>query len=309
MNKLFLPLLCLILTLIQPDIFSAEKKHQDDVIAMVNGKKITQEDIANRLENFKGVDTETQNTIKQEIIDQFITDILLEEFVDKQGLIVTQEEIEREVDQIRGNITGNQRNATQSLEQVLASIGSNMGEFKRGIKHSIALEKYFDNKLDDKTLEKYFEQNKNLFNGETVRVSHILIDTRGMKTEEEFSLALEQIGNIKKEIDRGARFDEAAKKYSNCPSAQNGGDLGFIQRKGSLAKAFLDTAFSLRAGVVSEPVRTEYGYHLIKVTEKREGSHIQFDDVRKKVRLEVLDSEILKLLDRLRKEAHIIINP
>ena len=161
---------------------------------------------------------------------------------------------------------------------------------------------------NDDSLKKYFDENKSLFNGETVKVSHILIDTRNMKTAEELSHALEQIKTIKREIDRGVPFDEGVKKYSNCPSAQNGGDLGFIQRKGTFAKSFLDAAFSLKAGQVSEPVQTEYGYHLIKVTDKKEGDNIQFDDVREKVRLEAVDAEIFKLIDRLRKEAKIVLN-
>ena len=308
MNRTFIILLlCLLVISFQRDTFSAEKKQQnDEVIATVNGKKITQEDLANRLETFINSDTDTQNTIKQEIIDQLVTDILLDEFIDKQGLLVTPEAIEQEVSRVRSTITGNQKDSVQSLEKILASIGSNIGEFKKGIKHSLALEKYFGNKLDDKTLEKYFEGNKSLFNGESIKVSHILIDTRTLKTPEELSHALEQIKSIKKEIDRGAAFDEMAKKYSNCPSATNGGDLGFIQRKGNLAKTFLDTAFSLRIGQVSEPVQTELGYHLIKVTDKREGSSVKFGDVKEKVRLAVLDAEILKLLSQLHKEAQIV---
>lgn len=310
MKRYFIPLLsCLLVISFQRGTFSAEKKHQNEiVIATVNGKKITEEDLANRLEAFRNADAETLNTIKQEILDQLITDILLEEFIDKQGLVVTPEEIEREVNQVRNNITGNQKDAVQTLENVLASIGSNIGEFKRGIKHSLALEKYFNNKLDDKTLEKYFDGNRSLFNGESVKVSHILIDTRNMKIQEEISSALEQIKSIKREIDRGAAFDEMAKKYSNCPSSQNGGDLGFIQRKGNLAKSFLDTAFSLRTGQVSEPVQTEFGYHLIKVTEKKEGANIKFGDVKENVRLAVLDEETVKLLSQLHKAAQIVIN-
>ena len=310
MKRYFIPLLsCLLVISFLRGAFSAEKKHQNEgVIATVNGKKITQEDLANRLETFRNTDAETLNTIKQEILDQLITDILLEEFIDKQGLVVAPEEIEREVNQVRNNITGNQKDAVQTLENVLASIGSNIGEFKRGIKHSLALEKYFNNKLDDKTLEKYFDGNRSLFNGESVKVSHILIDTRNMKIQEEISSALEQIKSIKREIDRGAVFDEMAKKYSNCPSSQNGGDLGFIQRKGNLAKSFLDTAFSLRTGQVSEPVQTEFGYHLIKVTEKKEGANIKFGDVKENVRLAVLDEETVKLLSQLHKAAQIVIN-
>lgn len=296
------------LTLFQQGKVSAQKDRLSDVVATVNGKTITQEMLVNRLKNFQDADTETLSDIRQETIDQLITDILLEEFVDKQGLIVTPEEIEREISQIRINIAGSQKNAFQSLEQILLSIGSDINEFKKSIKHSIALEKYFRNKFDDKTIKRFFEENKGIFNGEAVKISHILIDTRGIKSQEELSQAREQIKNIKREIDRGAAFDEIAKKYSNCPSAQNGGNLGFIHRKGNFAKSFLDTAFSLRIDQVSEPVQTEYGYHLIKVTDKKEGANIQFEEVREKVRLEMLDVEILKLLDRLRKEARIVIN-
>lgn len=309
MNKVLVFMVCMVLTLFQQDRVSAQKDQLSEVVATVNGKTITQEMLVNRLKNFSDTDPETVSAIRQEIIDQLITDILLEEFVDKQGLIVTPEEIEREINQIRINIAGSQKNAFQSLEQILVSIGSDINEFKKSVRHSIALEKYFRNKFDDKTMKRYFEENKGVFNGEAVKVSHILIDTRGMKTQEELSQAREQIKNIKREIDRGAAFDEIAKKYSHCPSAQNGGDLGFIHRKGNFAKSFLDTAFSLRIDQVSEPVQTEYGYHLIKVTEKKEGANIQFEDVREKVRLEMLDAEILKLLDRLRKEARIVINP
>src|SRR3990167_217922 len=311
MKRYFIPLLsCLLVISFLRGALSAEKKHQnEEVLATVNGKKITQADLANRLETFRNTDAETLDTInKQEILDQLITDILLEEFIDRQGLVVVPEEIEREVDQVRGNMTGNQKDSGQSLEKVLAAIGSNMGEFKRSIKHSLALEKYFNNKLDDRTLEKYFDGNKSLFNGESVKVSHILIDTRSMKTQEELSSALEQIKGIKREIDQGAAFDEMAKKYSSCPSAQNGGDLGFIQRKGDLARLFSDAAFSLRRGQVSEPVQTEYGYHLIKVTEKKEGANVKFVDVKQKVRLAVLDEETVKLLSQLHKAAQIVIN-
>ncbi len=296
------------MVVLQQVAFSSESKQQSDVVATVNGKKITLEAVTKRLTDFKDADSETLNAVKQEIIDQLITDILLEEFIDKQGLIVAPEEIEREVERIRSDIAGNQEYNGPSLEKVLAAVGSDINEFKKGIKHSIALEKYFNNKVDDETLMKFFEENKSLFNGESIRVSHILIDTRDLKTQEEFSKALEKIKNIKKEIDRGASFDELARKHSAHLSAQEGGDMGFIQRKGSLAKPFLDAAFSLQIGEVSEPVKTEYGYHLIKVTDKKEGSNIKFADIKRNVRLEAIDAEILKLLERLRKEAQIVIN-
>jgi len=308
MNKLFLFLLCSGVLLLQADAFSAKEVPKSNVVVTVNGKKITNKDVDDRLQEHKSADAGTLDTLKLEIVDQLITEILLDDFIDKHGLLVTQSEIEREVEKIRIDITGSQKNTVQSLEQILALVGFGVSEFKTSIKHSIALEKYFSDKLNDKALEKFFEQNKGMFNGEAVRVSHILIDTRGMKTDALRSQALDHIKNVKREIDRGADFVETAKKYSDCPSAQNGGDLGFILRKGTLAKAFLDEAFSLRIGEVSEPVQTEYGYHLIKVTDKKEGANVRFSDVRKEVRLETTDEETIKLLNQLRKEAQITFN-
>jgi parvulin-like peptidyl-prolyl isomerase len=89
-----------------------------------------------------------------------------------------------------------------------------------------------------------------------VRTSHILV--KDEKTA----------NSLKAELDAGADFGKLARKHSLCPSGQKCGDLGFFG-KGQMVKEFEDAAFSLPIGVVSKPVRTEFGYHLIVVTAKR----------------------------------------
>ena len=90
-----------------------------------------------------------------------------------------------------------------------------------------------------------------------VRASHILVDTE------------EEALNLKNKIEKDEiTFEDAAAKYSKCPSGQRGGDLGLFG-KGQMVKPFEDAAFSLPVGVVSEPVKTQFGYHLIKVTASR----------------------------------------
>lgn len=86
----------------------------------------------------------------------------------------------------------------------------------------------------------------------TVKAEHILVDT------EEEALAL------KKRIENGESFEELARAYSKCPSKEKGGSLGFFGR-GQMAKEFEDAAFSLPVGQVSEPIKTQFGWHLIKV--------------------------------------------
>ncbi len=89
-----------------------------------------------------------------------------------------------------------------------------------------------------------------------IRASHILV--KDEKTAQK----------LKAEIDNGADFAKVAKKHSICPSAKDGGDLGFFG-KGQMVPEFEEAAFALPLGVVSKPVRTEFGYHLILVTSKR----------------------------------------
>lgn len=90
----------------------------------------------------------------------------------------------------------------------------------------------------------------------SVRASHILVDTKA------------EADSIKCQINKGASFEALAKKYSKCPSGENGGDLGYFER-GQMVKPFEDAAFSLPVGKVSEPVQTQFGWHLIKVCDKK----------------------------------------
>ena len=87
-----------------------------------------------------------------------------------------------------------------------------------------------------------------------IRASHILVETE------------EEAKKLKAEIDNGADFGELAKKYSKCPSGQNGGYLRYFG-KGMMVKPFEDTAFALKKGEVSEPVETQFGWHLIYLTD------------------------------------------
>lgn len=90
---------------------------------------------------------------------------------------------------------------------------------------------------------------------QSVRASHILVNTN------------EEAVSIKSKIDKGENFEAMAQKYSKCPSGKNGGDLGYFGR-GEMVPSFETAAFELPVGKVSNPVKTQFGWHLIKVTDK-----------------------------------------
>ncbi len=103
----------------------------------------------------------------------------------------------------------------------------------------------------------------------TIRASHILISYKGAsrstatRSKQE---ARELIDSILAKIKSGESFEELARAYSDCPTSERGGDLGFF-KKGKMVKPFEDAAFSLKVGEVSGVVETEFGYHIIKRTQ------------------------------------------
>ena len=114
----------------------------------------------------------------------------------------------------------------------------------------------------------FYDENLDKFTqGETVNASHILVESE------------EKAREIAAEIAAGTTFEEAAAKYSSCPSKDAGGQLGEFGR-GQMVPEFEEAAFALEVGVVSEPVATQFGYHLIRVNAKGEPKAIPYSEAR-----------------------------
>jgi peptidyl-prolyl cis-trans isomerase D len=120
-----------------------------------------------------------------------------------------------------------------------------------------------------------------------VHVQHILLKTVG-QTDAEVAETKKKAEDVLQQARKGAKFDELAKKYSEDPGSKDkGGDLGWI-RQGQTVPEFEKEAFSLAAGQISEPVRTQYGFHIIKVLEKQTAHTKPFDEVKDSLRTQAL---------------------
>lgn len=130
--------------------------------------------------------------------------------------------------------------------------------------------------VEESEIENYYNNNKDMFKSEeTVTAKHILVET------------LEKAQEIIKNIKEGISFEEAAKQYSICPSKSSGGDLGTFG-KGSMVPEFEKAAFNLEVGVISEPVKTQFGYHIIKVEDRKPASIMKLDDVKNNIKARLL---------------------
>jgi peptidyl-prolyl cis-trans isomerase C len=129
----------------------------------------------------------------------------------------------------------------------------------------------------------FYDTNQDKFTrGASVKASHILIGVDAKASAEEKKKAREKAEALRKEIAGGADFAAVAKGNSTCPSSQRGGDLGFFGA-GQMVPEFEKAAFALKPGEVSDVVETQFGYHIIKVTEKKPAETTDFKDVQAKI--------------------------
>jgi peptidyl-prolyl cis-trans isomerase C len=128
----------------------------------------------------------------------------------------------------------------------------------------------------EEEMKEFFQENKGAFSQpETLKASHILVDDEAKAKE------------IIQELNGGLAFEEAAANYSSCPSKEAGGALGEFGR-GQMVPEFEEAAFNMEIGAISEPVKTQFGYHIIKVDAKNEAAEPDFDEVKDQVQQQVL---------------------
>ncbi len=278
---------------------------ENDVIVTVNGEKILRKDFDRRLNVFRRMNQDVTRIIKLQVVDQLTKKVLLKQFVDKQDISTSSEEVQVELEKIKFFLQNNPNNADKPLEEILETQGSSISELEKEVSRALALSKYLEKSVTDADKRSYFDANKDAFNGARAKASHVLIDTRNMQTDAEMEEAKKMIEIVKMEIDKGADFAEMAKKYSNCPSAEKGGDIGFFQRKGSIVEEFAKVAFAMEVGEISEPVKTQFGYHIIKVTEKEEGKEVSYEDVSDMVDFVYMQIKTEDLLNDLYDKAEI----
>lgn len=258
------------------------------------------QDFTRRLQGPEGA--KYQLELRSQVQDQLVRQKLLEQEIRKRQIDVPADQIEQEF-QTRFNEILAQNNLTeQQADDILRAQGSSLRQFKQDLRAQIAqqmrqdeLERVVAGEISagDDDLIRFVEDNRSRYENSLVEVSepdeaaiqayydahqedylqvharHILIRVAPDASDEEVQAAQEKIESIKQQLDAGADFAELAKQYSEDPSnAAQGGDLGFFG-KGRMVPEFEAVAFSLEPGQISDPVKTQFGFHLIQVLERK----------------------------------------
>ncbi len=281
------------------------KKDPNEAIAVINGETILRLELDIILDKVKQkMGTKRLHLVEEKIIKDLVTQFVLKQFIRKENIQVDSNRIEEEINTFRENIKSNPESADKSLETLLEEQGGSIDELRVAMDISLSIDEYLNRTTSEEEMKKYFTENIGVFNSETVTASHILIDTRTLKDEKGLNKAKEDTERLKKELDNGADFAKLAEENSDCPSAKSGGELGVIAR-GQMVEEFEKTAFNTEVNGISEPVKTKFGYHIIKITDKQVGENVTFEEKKEDVKLALFNEKTIALIQELNDKADV----
>jgi peptidyl-prolyl cis-trans isomerase C len=283
----------------------------DQVLATVNGKAIIREELI-RFLNATGVPQGADN--EQQIysigMENLVNHELVKQYLQRhKELEISDKEVNAEFAEAEKKFKENGEDFTV----VLASNGISLAKYREDMRDLLRWKKYLDSVSTDANLKKFVADNKDVFNQTQVRASHIVLRCEMDVPAADKEKAKQKIAAIKQEIGSGKiSFADAANKYSEDDgnkSSPSGGDLGFFVRRGQFNEQFTAAAFALKKGVVSEAIETPFGYHLILVTDRKEGPPIDFEAKKLLIRNEYGADLSERIVAAERKTAKIDLKP
>ncbi len=287
----------------QPAPKQAPPAATDKVVAVVNGQNILDSEVTQTIQRqLRGrtLSYQQEKQLREQVLQMLINTRLVEQFLAAKKIQADPKAVDEALKQIKERVGA----SGFSFDEALKRQGLTEATLKQRLAGELAFQKYADSAVTDRDVTDYFNANKADLGGDEVRASHILIKFPENATDADRQAALAKIKGIRQEITKGLDFGEAAKKYSDCPSSKSGGDLGFFPRYGRMVEPFAETAFTLPKGEVSQPVQTQFGWHLITVTDKKQGDKT-LDDVRGDIKDLLVARLFEKTADEQRKTAKI----
>jgi peptidyl-prolyl cis-trans isomerase C len=178
-----------------------------------------------------------------------------------------------------------------------------LAEFKRQMLIARYFEKYLAEAVTEAGLKNYYTSNPGLYSTDKVHVAHILLRTKNQMNDQERSAKLTTAHEVYSKLQAQEDFSSLAATYSeDTLSAKKGGDLGWLQ-SGSIDPVFSDRIFKMKAGDISEPFQTSFGYHVVKILEAPQVVKRSFEsvkgDIRYKLRSEAKQAEMSRLLKQV----------
>ena len=296
-----------------------ETKTSSDKAAVVNGVVISQADYAKELgfylqrfsrEGLK-VSEAQMAKLKNDLLENLIERELLYQESQKSGIKVDKKKIDGQLLVLKKRFPNE-----KEYKNALSTMKISENEIKDQIKRKLSINQLIDTKIAQKVVvtdeesKAFYNANPNLFKQpEQVRASHIFIKVEAGADEQQKAQALKKIKEVQKKLKDGQDFATLAKEYSEDETSKaKGGDLGYFTH-GQMVKPFEDAAFGMQPNEVSKIVETPFGYHLIKVYDKKPQKILAYGEIKgllaEHMRKEKIEKEAAKYIAELMKDAKI----
>jgi len=248
-----------------------------DVAATVNGTPITVGEVTalaeKKLATLKTVDSALAARLQAEILQGLVDFRLLQAYFQDSPNRATDEQVGAAMESLRKQLVAKDPNMT--LEKLAAAAGQSLEQFREELLIKISINKQISSTSKLADLEDFFNAHQAEFDGSELRVSHLLLRPLQRATPQELMRLEAQAAAIRQTILEGKlTWAAAVDKYSQGPSRDQGGDLGWIRREGPMLEPFNRAAFALRAddgSEISPPIITPFGIHLITRTGSKPG--------------------------------------
>ena len=230
------------------------------------------------------VSAEQQATVDKQALEQLLSAELLYQSAAKVEVKDLDKLVDEKLAQGKARFTNE-----QDFAKAIKDLEMNEKDLRDYTRRDLLISKFVEStivskiKVTEEEARKFYDQNPDKFTrNETVKASHILIGVEPAATAEDKKKARAKADKLHKELVPGADFAALAKENSSCPSSQQGGDLGFFG-KGQMVPPFEKAAFALKQGEISEVIETQFGYHIIKLMEKKPAESVTFKEAQSKI--------------------------
>jgi parvulin-like peptidyl-prolyl isomerase len=290
-----------------------------NIIATVNGAGIARDRLQTRVDatieqsglNYGGITRPQQfKQMQRQALDLLIAQELLWQTAEREGFVADAAEMDAAYAEVRRNFP-----TDQAFANYLRKNAFTEATFREDLRRRISIRKWAYGSLGETIhisapdIHEYFVANQVRFlRPEEINVRHVLIRVPADADETTTAAARERIDNVLKQAQAGSDFSDLAKNYSEGPSASNGGDLGFASR-GALVQPFEDAAFALEIGQISGVIRTGFGFHIIKLIDRRGGHTLPESEVAPAIRQYLFEDRLLAAMaekvEHLREKASV----
>jgi peptidyl-prolyl cis-trans isomerase C len=291
---------------------------ENEIVAVVNGSPIKFAEFKQELDSTymrfheagQLVDGLMYEQLKGEILESLINLRLLYQHSQAKGIRIDDGEVES---YYRAKVA--QYPSAHDYETSIKAAGLTDIDIKMRIRRTLGAQKFVEEHVapkatvTDEEVQAYYQANPNEFEHDVlVHAAHILIKVGPWTDKEARRKAKDTLVNIRAQIEAGADFAEMAKKHSEGPSKANGGDLGYFGYA-QMAPTFETAAFALKPGEISEVVTTRFGYHLIKVYDRRPAGKESLEEaapiLKSRFKKERLDTHLRQVVEQLKTKATI----